>query len=535
VNTITIPGSDRRVMRGAKSLGPARPDTKLEVTLRLRRRAALPAQALDGTRAPRARTYLTHAQLEASHGAHPADIAKVEAFARASGLDVVHVSVARRSVMLSGTVAAFEKTFGVKLESYTHPTRGRFRGRTGTIQMPVELEKVVEGVFGLDNRPFARPHTSRRRDNPAAPQFNGYTPTQVAGFYNFPTGLDGTGQTIGIIELGGGYRPEDLTAYFNQIGVPVPQVTAVSVDNGNNAPSTADTADGEVMLDIEVAAAVAPKANIVVYFTPDASDRSFLDALTAAVHDTTNNPSVISISWGGPEQTATDSFQQQFDQVLQSAAALGITVTIASGDSGAADEGPNEWDGAAHADFPASSSFALACGGTNITVASGAVTAETVWNQNSADTQGDSFGASGGGVSGVFPLPAYQESAGVPVNTSTGQPGRGVPDVSGDADPNSGYLVRVDGQEFPIGGTSAVAPLWAGLIALCNQSLGHKVGFINPILYANPTAFNDITTGSNRVGPANVGYDAGPGWDACTGLGSPNGQKLLAVLGAPQS
>jgi len=209
-------------------------------------------------------------------------------------------------------------------------------------------------------------------------------------------------------------------------------------------------------------------------------------------------------------------------------------VTVASGDSGAADEGPNEWDGVAHADFPASSPYALGCGGTNIAVAKGKITAETVWNQNFADTQGDSFGASGGGVSGVFPLPSYQEGAKVPLNVSTKQPGRGVPDVSGDADPNSGYLVRVDGQEFPIGGTSAVAPLWAGLITLCNQSLGKRVGFINPILYANPKAFNDITTGNNRVGPNNVGYDAGPGWDACTGLGSPNGQKLLAVLGGKQ-
>jgi len=209
-------------------------------------------------------------------------------------------------------------------------------------------------------------------------------------------------------------------------------------------------------------------------------------------------------------------------------------VTIASGDSGAADEGPNEWDGAAHADFPASSPFALACGGTNIAVSGTKISAESVWNQNASDTQDDSFGSSGGGVSGVFPVPSYQQSAKVPVNVSTGKPGRGVPDVAGDADPASGYLVRVDGQEFPIGGTSAVAPLWAGLIALCNQSLGHRAGFINPILYANPSAFNDITTGSNQVGPKKVGYKAGPGWDACTGLGSPNGQKVLAALrGAP--
>jgi kumamolisin len=463
------------------------------------------------------------------HGADPADIEKVEKFARAAGLAVVGTSIARRSVFLSGTVQTFEKAFGVRLEYYEHPTKGSFRGRTGQVQIPADLEKIVEGVFGLDNRPFARSHTSRRHVGLAA-QFTGYTATQVAQFYNFPTGLDGSGVTIALIELGGGYRPADLSAYFTQIGLPTPNVTAVSVDHGRNAPSTPSSADSEVMLDIEVVASVAPKAKIAVYFTATASDSDFLDALTNAVHDDINNPSVISISWGGPEGAATDSFQQQFDEELQSAAALGITVTIASGDNGAADEGPNEWDGIAHADFPASSPYALACGGTHINVSGTTIAAESVWNQNAADTQEDSFGASGGGVSVVFPVPTYQQNANVPMSIATGSPGRGVPDVAGDADPASGYLVRVDGQEFPIGGTSAVAPLWAGLIALINQSLGSRAGFLNPILYANPAAFNDITEGNNRVGTQNVGYDAGPGWDACTGLGSPNGNKILLAM-----
>jgi kumamolisin len=529
MSMVTIPGTERHVMRGAKSIGPANPSERFEVTVRLKHKSPIPAKALDGTSRPRTRTYLTHDQMESQHGADPAHIAKVEAFAHSAGLTVVETSPVRRSVMLSGTVAKFEKAFGVKLEQFEHPTRGTYRGRIGQIQIPADLGGIVEGVFGLDNRPFARSHTSRRNASNAA-QFQGYKPTQVAQFYNFPANLDGTGQTIGIIELGGGYKSSDLTSYFKQIGVPVPNVTAVSVDHGRNAPTNANSADGEVMLDIEVSAAVAPKAKIVVYFTANTSDKDFLDAITTAIHDKTNNPSVISISWGGPEETATNSFQKQFDQALQAAAALGITVTIASGDSGAADEGPNEWDGVAHADFPASSPYALGCGGTHITVAGGKITAEKVWNQNAADTQEDSFGASGGGVSGVFPLPSYQENAKVPVNVSTGKPGRGVPDVAGDADPASGYLVRVDGQEFPIGGTSAVAPLWAGLIALCNQSINHRAGFINPLLYANPSALNDITTGNNRVGSTQVGYDAGPGWDACTGLGSPNGQKILAIL-----
>jgi kumamolisin len=527
---VSIPGSKREPARGAQRIAAARPDERLEVTVQLRRRNPLPATAVSGRDLPVRRVYLTHAQHDAAHGADPADLAKVSAFARQSGLVVLESSASRRSVILSGTVAAFSRAFNVSLGYWEHQG-GSYRGRTGELQVPADLAGIVAGVFGLDNRPFAMPHFRRARSDAAAAQFNGYAPPQVAKLYSFPGGVDGTGQVIGIIELSGGYRPADLNAYFAQIGVPVPAVTAVSVDQGRNAPSNPQSADGEVMLDIEVAAAVAPGAKIVVYFAAGATDRDFLDAITQAVHDQVNNPSVISISWGGPESSASTSFQTEFDQVLQSAAALGITVTVASGDNGAADEGPNEWDNIAHADFPASSPFALACGATNIQVSGGQITAETVWNQNAADTQDDSFGSSGGGISGFFPVPAYQANVRLPVDVSTGKAGRGVPDVCGDGDPASGFLVRVDGQEFPIGGTSAVAPLWAGLIALLNERSGHRMGFINPVLYANPAALRDVTIGNNEVGSQKVGYSAGPGWDACTGLGSPDGLELLAVLG----
>jgi kumamolisin len=290
-----------------------------------------------------------------------------------------------------------------------------------------------------------------------------------------------------------------------------------------------------VTLDIEVAGAIAPGATIVVYFTPDASAQSFLDAITQAVHDTQNNPSVISISWGGPESVPEDDFMNQFDQALQAAALLGITVCVAAGDNGAAGEVPSQWDGAAHVDFPASSPNALACGGTLLEGSGGTITSESTWNDHT--TAQDSFGAGGGGVSDAFPLPSWQQSANVPNSLSSGHPGRGVPDVCGNADPNSGYniLMTINGEQqaFPVGGTGAVAPLWAGLIARINQQLGRRVGYVNLILYglgASAGAFQDITTGNNRVGPNYLGYDAGPGWDPCTGLGSPNGTALLTAL-----
>jgi kumamolisin len=345
--------------------------------------------------------------------------------------------------------------------------------------------------------------------------------------------------------LGGGYRPSDLEAYFGGLGLPVPTVIPVSVDNATNSPSTPDSVDGEVALDIQVVGACAPGAKIVVYFsTNDRASDGFLDALTKAVHDDESKPTIISISWGGAEDPNAKGFQQQFDQVLQEAAMLGITVCVASGDDGAADIPPRLWeDGKAHVSFPASSPFALACGGTRL-IASGAnIGSESVWNQHSAEIDANtgpdgSFGATGGGVSATFPIPAYQKKANVPTSLNpAGFRGRGVPDVAGDADPASGYNIQVDGQQLPIGGTSAVAPLWAALIARINQKLGGNVGFVNPQLYALAanSGFNDITVGDNKCSyktHQNVGYSATDGWDACTGLGTPRGSALASLLKA---
>jgi len=354
---------------------------------------------------------------------------------------------------------------------------------------------------------------------PAAAAGSSFTPPQIAALYQFPANSSATGQTIGLIELGGGYRAADLTAYFSSLGLPAPTVTAVSVDGGKNTPSTADGADGEVMLDIEVAASVAPGAKIAVYFAPN-TDQGFIDAITTAVHDTANKPSVISISWGGPESTWTQQAVTALDSACQAAALLGVTITVAAGDNGSTD---GVTDGADHVDFPASSPHVLSCGGTRITATNGTLSDEVVWNELSANE-----GATGGGVSALFTKPTWQASANVPAPPSTSG-GRGVPDVAGDADPVTGYTVRVDGQTIAIGGTSAVAPLWAGLIALANAGLKTPVGFLNPTLYSNPAAFRDITTGTNGS------FSAASGWDPCTGLGSPIGTAIITALGSSPS
>ena len=536
---VSLPGSERRPLPEATVIGPTDPNERLEVTVRVRRRQPAPSPTeitAMAAQLPAERQYLTGQEYEQQYGADPQDLEAVAAFARSHGLQVVEQSAARRSVILSGSVQAAEAAFGVTLEDYEYP-QGTYRGRVGPVSMPAELSGIVEGVFGLDNRPFAKPHFSRRAAG-AAPVTT-FTPPALAQLYNFPAGVDGSGQTIGIIELGGGYRPADLKSYFGRLNLKAPKVTAVSVDHArNHAVGSPDSADGEVLLDIEVAGAVAPGAALVVYFTPNQTDQNFLDALTTAIHDAKHKPSVISISWGGPESAASGAFMQQFDAALQSAALLGITVCTAAGDNGAADETGDTWDGQPHVDFPSASPWILSCGGTSLKASGGKIASETVWNQHGEDPQGHSFGATGGGISQFFPVPAYQQGISLPAPAGTGgKPGRGVPDVAGDADPATGYDIQVDGQFIQgFGGTSAVAPLWAGLVALINQSLGTRAGFVNTLLYSRAQAagaFHDITQGDNKVGPGGVGYAAGAGWDACTGLGTPDGQKLLAALKGP--
>jgi len=512
-----LPGSERTILPGAHQIGQLDPNEQIEVSVYLKARFNKnPAAVLEG-QPPLERQHLSRSEFAEQYGADPEAIAKVEAFAHEHDLTIVEVNPARRVVILAGTAAMMNAAFGVELHRYEHAA-GTYRGRTGQIHLPTDLLPVIEGVFGLDNRPQARAHFRRLEGEfTAQASTPSYTPPQVAQLYNFPTNLNGAGQSIAIIELDGGYRSTDLKTYFKKLGIALPKVVSISVDKGRNSPSTADSADGEVELDIQVVGAISPKAQIVVYFAPN-SDQGFLDAVTAAIHDTRYKPSVISISWGGPESTWTAQAIQAMDQAFQSAAALGVTVCCASGDNGSTD---GVTDGKAHVDFPASSPYALACGGTRLESANGQVTSEVVWNNAGG-------GSTGGGVSDVFDLPTWQAGAGVPPSTNpSGRVGRGVPDVAGDADPSTGYQIQVDGKLYVFGGTSAVAPLWAGLLALINQKLGKSVGYLNPVLYqqiAETGALRDVTSGNNG------GYQAKTGWDACTGLGSPDGAKLLNAL-----
>ncbi len=514
LNLQPLPGSDRPPARDAAvAAAPIDPESSVSITVVVRRRAEVPDEALSAPIPPE--------QFAARYGADPADLDLVTRTLTGLGAQVVEVDVASRRVRVTGPAGLLSQIFGTSLRRVTSSnavgSRVDHRHRSGELSVPGVLAGVVVAVLGLDDRPQS---CAQFRWADPATLSTAYTPVELGKIYNFPAGTDGSGQSIAIIELGGGFDQADLDTYFAGLGITGPTVTAVGVDGANNVPGGDPSgADGEVLLDIEVAGALAPGASIVVYFAPN-TDAGFIDAVSQAAH-ANPTPAAMSISWGQSEDDWTAQAKTAFDQALIDAAALGVTVTVASGDDGSTDRAS---DGRVHVDFPAASPHALACGGTRLEAdpGTGAVSAEVVWNS------GTGSGATGGGVSATFGLPSWQAAAGVP--KAGGKTGRGVPDVAGVADPQTGYRVRVDGQDTVIGGTSAVSPLWAALVARLAQATGRKLGLLQPSLYAAVPAgqvapgFRDVTSGNNGA------YAAAPGWDACTGLGVPDGTRLLAAL-----
>jgi kumamolisin len=516
--------------QGARATGPADPEERMEVSVAVRRnnQAMLDDLTEKLAAGDRSQPPLTRDEFTRMFGATNADRALVKQFASANGLSVVTEDPARSTVHLSGTVAQMEKAFGVQMHQFAYPS-GTYRGISTAASVPAALHGVVEAVLGLDTRPAARTH-HRIHKMAQAPEVPGklgartaktqlpyFSPDEFAALYNFPDST-GAGECVALIELGGGYMPSDNTNYFAQLGLQVPTIVPVSVNHAHNNPNGSDSgADGEVALDIQVVGALAQGAKIAVYFAPN-TDQGFLNALNAAVYDSINRPSVISISWGAPEALWTRTAMQAMNRAMQAAVAMGITVFAAAGDNGSSD---GMSDGLPHADFPSSSPYVVGCGGT-MTQASGTqVARESVWNNMA--TEG---GAAGGAVSAVFALPVYQKGLSVALTAGGAQPltMRGAPDVTANADPNTGYLVMVNGQMNVIGGTSAVAPLMAALIARINAINGKPSGYIHAAIYKGVSSFVPITSGDNGA------YKAATPWSAATGVGRPFGTKLQALL-----
>jgi len=499
VDKVPLPGTQRQHPTGTL-IGTQKPDERFSVTVHLRPRSG------KGERFPRRFQHkiLTHKEFAALHGAYPEDIRRIEAFAQENNLAVEGVYPEKRTVKLSGQIADFSKAFQVVLNVYEIEGR-QFRAHVGPIHLPPDLVPVVQGLQGLDTRSIFRPAQV------SGVEINSIQ--DVISACNFPTGLDGTGQTIGIICFDGGFQQSDLDSFFGQT---VP--TIISVPTNGNIPGHFDN---EVTFDIEMVGTIAPAATIVAYFIPVGN---FINGVHDAVHDNVNLPSVVSISFAGAESAANDNDKLQLEQIFQDAADLGITVLAATGDRGS-----NSSIGTAEVNLPASCPHVTACGGTVATIVGGVIQSEVVWNNPPE--------ASGGGVSDFFSVPPYQAAAGIFPISLTNIPvfppihfGRGIPDVSGHADDYSSFFFQ--GATTFFSGTSAVTPLWAALIALINQLKGSRQGFLNPVIYGRlgstlRTPLNDILTGDNGA------YSAGPGWDLCTGWGSPNGGVIADLLGPP--
>lgn len=503
--TVTFAQSHHLAPLAATMMGPAPADEIIAISLYLKPH---PLPAMHGDKRAAMAAFRATSQAEG--------IAKVQDFAAAHGLKVIGTDAARRLVRLSGSVSQCQAAFQINLNHY-RGVRDRFRAYEGALSLPDDLAPYVESVLGLDQRPVAFRKVLMRPQSQALP---GYAPNLVGQFYGFPAVQNGAPVCIAIIELGGGYLDSDTATAFAAMGLAPPSVVAVPVDGGGNQPTPDSGADGEVALDIQVAGGVAPGAKLAVYFTPN-TDAGFADAISAASQDSGNDPSVMSISWGGPEDGWSAQARATMNSVLQDAASLDISVFVAAGDNLGTD-GLN--DGKAHVDFPASSPWAVGCGGTAITVSGGSILREIVWNDGSSGT--------GGGISDVFAVPAFQAGVQLPPSVNGGKAGRGVPDVAADGSPETGYQIVVNGQTMVVGGTSAVAPLWAGLFALINSMAAKKPGFPLPFLYQNQELFRAITSGSNIPTGSTLGYQAGPGWNACAGLGAPRGAEIFKAFTA---
>jgi Pro-kumamolisin, activation domain len=535
-----VEGSERRPGPSAKLLGPADPGERIAVTIVVRRRPdGEPVPDFEDfvETPPHDRPRLSLEEFAAKYGASPGDLKKVTDFAAKQGLTVEEANAARRSVVVSGSVDQMAKAFAVSLGTYEHtvvrrrgeePVKERYRGRDGLVHVPKALAPIVVGVFGLDNRRVIK-HNSA--DPPNTHTLPIETITQL---YGFPTN-SAAGQTIGILSEAG-YRTSDVSTSFG--GSP-PTVTDVTVDASNDG-----TADAETTQDIVIAAKAAPGAAIAVYFTTY-DQQGWVDLIQRVVHPQAGDPacSVISSSFyvsnGDDATTLTNegistSWLTAVTEAFQDAAIQGVTVCIACGDTGTDSK---VGDGNAHVQYPGSDPWVLSVGGTTIGNVSGSSFDEYVWNDPDPN-DASHWGTTGGGVSDFFGLPAYQTGAGVPrsLNDNT-HVGRGVPDVAANASFNAGYTgITVGGSDFVGNGTSASAPLWAGLIAVINAALGVNVGFVNPALYRiGSWPFRDLTGAAGPADNANggvAGYPAGVGWDACTGWGSPNGTALLTALRA---
>ena len=501
---VAIPGTHREVWPGSRRAAALRADRDIRLTAWLRPK---PGGELDVERArslggvsPLQRTYADRDVLERQTGADPADIETLRRYCDGFGIEVADARW--RSVAIDGPIEQLVRAFGATVAIFEDGSRRRFRHRSGALHAPARVVEIVRGIFGIHQWPRSRKLESLQRHSTPL------SADDVARRYYFPDG-DAGGQTIGVIQLNGAFDPADFDRCMAAQGLSSAQPTVKRVDDAVMAHQTPTTQDLEATLDVQIIASLAPQARIVVYEGPN-DERGFLDAVRKALFDRESAPSILSISYGWPEPLWTPGALTILDELFTAAALLGVSVFCSSGDNGA----ELDYDGRPHVLAPASSPFVLSCGATVIADAN---PQEAAWERT------------GGGFSERFDVPPWQGDAG---NSAAGygvRAGRGVPDVAAQQSP--GYYVVMDAVELAMGGTSAVAPMWAAMTARINQHLGVPAGFFAPLLYraVGGPAFTAVIAGNNGR------FKAGPGWNPCTGLGVPNGVEIENSLRGPSA
>ena len=532
---VVLSGSDRPRRRDAARLGDIDPAAAVEVTVTVRG-PDLP-QVTPGKS-------MTREELERVYSATPQDMDAVTSELGRYGLRVVDSAPSARSLRGTGTAEQMDAAFRANLGIYRHHDHD-YRGREGELEIPANLEGIITGVFGLDQRRVAR-------RVPGIPPYQGsaesvaeaaLSPADLEERYRFPTG-EGEGQTVAIAEFGGAYFANDLAVFCRQQGRPEPTVKQVGLGVPvlteeqvmAMAPSQREQVleeAGEVNMDVQIVAGLCPGADIVVYFTTF-DQKGWVDLLNEIIKGAPAGPVAVSVSWGLAEDSSdfSASARRVIDHRLQAAALLGVTVCVSAGDDGSGDQ---MHDGKAHVNFPASSPHVLAVGGTQLDGDQ-----EVAWFQPPGD-RAHGGGATGGGISSVFPRPSWQ-TVEVSAPEGAGAPGRIVPDISALAGPPYYQMVML-GKPAPNGGTSASAPLWAALIARSAAAATPQRApvFLAPLLYgAGPdghplgtSVCRDITAGDNPSTPPGWGFSAGPGFDAVSGWGVPDGPPLVGTKMAP--
>ena len=530
---LPLHGTRRVVTEHRNRIGPLRKHKLVCVTLSLRRKVN-PENTLRHFAPLKKKRYLSVAQAIQRFSHRPKDEAAVRRFAREYDLECKDVQPGL--IQVCGSVANINRAFDVTLSLYAEERfDAPYRDLDKEPTLPAYLAGVVTGVFGLDSHPAGRRRGLAKKITAGVvspPPVTARTrrPGEFADLYGFPPGETGRGQSIGLLEFGGGFRSHSLKSYFASVAIPLPRIVVQQIPPGVNRPRGKRgtlNPDTEVYLDIEVAGSLARDAAIVVYFGEN-TEQGWLRTLQAAILDKRHDLSVISISWGQSEQNWSPGALKEIDRLFQIAAHRGITVCCSSGDNGVREEPSQPFSVV----FPATSPHVLACGGTQLEVKRSGKRKETVWNQWRQYKL-----ASGGGFSQAFTRPSYQKNPKI-VHKSNQHKGRGIPDVAANASSYTGYLIEADNTRMSMGGTSAAAPLWAALTARLNEALGTKLGLLTPTVYEmaakRTDALCDIVEGFN--GPTrNTGYQARRGWDACTGLGSPRGERILEWLKLKQS